>query len=136
MEKAFKYKTKQRQAILAFFSQKPKEAITAHDVCENLKDCGIEIGLTTVYRCLEHLEKEGVITRHVVDGNSSAFYQFVKTEEENFMLKCENCGCLTRFECHEIDAFYHHFAKEHNIQVNPHKTVFYGQCEHCMGMKG
>ena len=50
-----KYKTKQRETILAYLETVPGVHITAGDVCEYFRQQGQPIGQATVYRQLESL---------------------------------------------------------------------------------
>ena len=75
------YNTKPKQKVLSAI-QKQASDFSAKDIYESL---GREIGLTTVYRCIESLEKESVILR-VSNDDNTARYQYVEPcdEEDHF----------------------------------------------------
>lgn len=134
MSGARTYHTKQEQSILKILEQMEEKYLTAGDVLKALKEEGTSIGLTTVYRRLDRLVKEGVVQKIVLDGNSGACYQYIggKEEKSHFLLKCEDCGKIQDMDCEHMDELYSHVLEEHHFNVNPHRTMFYGICEKCL----
>ena len=137
MNSRSKYKTKQREKILAYLKAAPGVHITAGDICEYYKERGTSIGQATVYRQLESLEDEGVINKYIIDGNSPACFEFVGAEshggvESCFHCKCEKCGKLIHLHCDEVNEMRSHLLEEHRFKIDPMRTVFYGLCEQCM----
>ena len=51
------YTTKQQQAVLRCLEQRPDEALTATDLAADLREAGHPVGMATIYRQLEKLEK-------------------------------------------------------------------------------
>ena len=136
MTNHIKYKTKQRDILLQYLASKKGVHITANDVCEFLKKDGIAIGQATVYRQLERLVDEGIISKYIIDANSPACFEFTGgahcTEETCFHCKCEKCGKLIHLSCDELNKMQSHLIAEHRFYLNPVRTVFYGLCEQCM----
>lgn len=124
------YKTKQREAIFCYIEQQKDRYVTAAELLEYFKSGGISIGLTTIYRHLDRLVEKGVLRKYNLDGANSACYK-ANTPEDKFLLKCEDCGTLIHFKCHDLEHLYNHFNQEHNFAINPYKTVFYGKCDQC-----
>ena len=94
MNHAKTYHTKQQNAILQFLIASDQKYHTVSQIAEYLKERGESVGLTTIYRQLDKFQKEGIVQKIVLDGNSGACYQYVGTQEEEskFLLKCEDCG--------------------------------------------
>ena len=131
-----KYKTKQRDVLLSYLSTVPGVHITAGDVCEYFRQIGVSIGQATVYRQLESLVDEGVVSKYTIDGSSSACFEYVGADSHEdsdvcFHCKCEKCGKLIHMQCDEMEEISAHLMKEHGFQINPMRTVFYGLCEEC-----
>lgn len=127
------YHTKQQKVILQFMKQMEHDYITVSQIAEYLKKQGESVGLTTIYRHLERFQKEGIVRKIVLDGNSGACYQYIVTEDEKncFLLKCEDCGDIMNMGCGHMKELYSHVLEEHHFNVNPHRTMFYGVCEKC-----
>ncbi len=136
MNRAKTYHTRQQKIILQFMEQMDYGYITAGQIAEFLKEQGEAVGLTTVYRHLERFQKEGIVQKIVLDGNSGACYQYIggqSGEENQFLLKCEDCGNIQNMDCARMKELYSHVLEEHHFNVNPHRTMFYGVCEKCQG---
>lgn len=124
-----KYKTKQRDEILSFFTEHGDSCFTARDVCQK-----VSCGEATVFRTIASLTEEGKLKRFVSgDGRSTAYYQLNSCEHDcgHIHLKCNKCGQLIHMDCGFIKELLSHFTTEHNFTVDSGKTVIYGLCEGC-----
>ena len=93
MNSRSKYKTKQREIVLAYLKSVSGGHITAGDVCIYLKEQGEGIGLSTVYRQLESLVGEGIVNKYVIDANSPACFEYVDQESHHEGHQCYHCKC-------------------------------------------
>ncbi len=131
------YKTKQREALLSYLMTVPGEHVTAADVCTHFREQGASIGTATVYRHLESLVDEGLVSKYIIDGASPACFEYLGAEHANgrdglcFHCKCEKCGKLIHLHCGELAGIGTHLAAHHGFVVNPMRTVFYGLCGDC-----
>lgn len=130
-----KYKTKGKDRILLYLKDNPNTHITAEEIYNYLKAGGEKIGLTTIYRQLENLVKEGMAIKYVNGRNIPACFQYVKEGEERrlniYHMKCENCGKLTHLSCDQVDKIINHISEEHGFVIDAKRTVFYGLCPNC-----
>ncbi len=133
------YHTKQQQAILEYMENSTDGYVTVNQIAKHLKEQGRSVGTTTIYRHLDKFQKEGIVQKIVLDGNSGAYYQYIAGESGNkdcqFLLKCENCGEITNMGCSHMQELYMHVLEEHNFNVNPYRTMFYGVCGKCLYKK-
>lgn len=127
------YKTKQREALLSYLMSLPGEHVTAADVCAHFRDEGASIGTATVYRHLENLVDEGLVSKYIIDGSSPACFEYTGScrDEVCFHCKCEKCGALIHLHCDELAGIGAHIAAHHGFTINPMRTVFYGLCDAC-----
>ena len=137
MNQRSKYKTKQRELLLAYFETAPGVHITANDVCEYLKQRGAQIGKSTVYRQLESLVDEGILNKYLIDGNSPACFEYTGHDRHDtsgtcFHCKCEKCGKLIHLHCEDLETIGSHLYQAHRFKLDPMRTVFYGLCELCI----
>ncbi|MBQ9065454.1 MAG: transcriptional repressor [Blautia sp.] len=137
MNSRSKYKTKQREILLSYFQSVPGVHITASDVCDYCKKHEVPIGQSTIYRQLESLVDEGLITKYTIDKNSPACFEYTGAgSRENADIchhcKCEKCGKLIHLHCDEIEELQTHLLAEHHFKLNPMRTVFYGLCDQCI----
>lgn len=131
------YKTKQREALLSYLMTVPGEHVTAADVCSHFRERGASIGTATVYRHLESLVDEGLVSKYIIDGASPACFEYLGAEHPHgrdeicFHCKCEKCGKLIHLHCDELAGIGAHLAAHHGFAINPMRTVFYGICDAC-----
>ena len=131
-----KYKTKQREILLDYLKTVPGKHFTAGDICEYFRAQGASIGQSTVYRQLEELVNEGVINKYVLDPTGPACFEYMAEDdhcegEVCFHCKCEKCGKLIHMHCDELIGIQQHLSAEHQLKLDPMRTVFYGLCEEC-----
>ena len=135
-----KYRTRQQDLLLSYLRQTQGKHFTAEDVRAHFEQTNAAIGTATVYRNLEKLVSEGILTKYVIDEHSAACFEYTgerccRDEEKHFHLKCEVCGRLIHLECDELACISMHLQKDHGFTMNPLRTVFYGVCAEC-GKKG
>lgn len=132
MNHAKSYQTRQQKAVLNCLTGSGGTYVTVNQISSRLKEEGQPVGLTTIYRQLEKLEKDGIVHKIVLDGNSGACYQYAGGDDESLLLKCEGCGTIIPMECGHMRGLYEHVLQEHRFRVNPHRTMFYGVCDGCL----
>ena len=130
------YKTKQMTEILTFLKSVQGRHVTVNEICDFFREKGISVGTTTIYRHLEKMVKGGLAAKYVVDGSSSACFEYLGAEEHChktscFHCKCEKCGKLIHIQCDEIECLSRHMTEHHDFQLDPKRTVFYGICNEC-----
>lgn len=129
------YKTKNRRLLLEELAANAGQPVTVQELCDRLKERGISMGTTTVYRQLERFVEEGLVNKYLSDGNGAACFEYVDPadcgEQTCFHCKCEKCGALIHLHCHELEAIQDHILAHHGFKMDSLKTVFYGVCEQC-----
>lgn len=129
------YHTKQRAAVLAYFRTHPHAHVTAEELAAALRDDGITVGKSTIYRALDKLVESGIIRRFTLNPTDSACYQYAGGEggtcHSHFHLKCLVCGTLYHIDCEHLQELTAHLGAQHNFTVDYAKTVLYGTCDPC-----
>ncbi len=136
MESRSQYKTKQREMLLGYLETVPGVHFTAGDVCAYFRSRGAAIGQATVYRHLERLVDEGLVSKYVIDGSSPACFEYLGEDSHAdaavcFHCKCVGCGALIHLHCEELEEIRDHLLDRHSFRLDPMRTVFYGLCERC-----
>ena len=134
------YKTKQHEAILNYIISLNGEHVTAAQIAMHFETIGLQIGRTTIYRRLDKLTMDGILRRYVSDGVSGSCYQYMGADgkepcDSHWHLKCESCGELQHLDCEALEGVERHVMNEHAFQVNNMRTVLYGICNNCLGIK-
>ena len=125
------YVTKQQRSVLRRIEAHRDACVSAQALAEELRADGEQIGVATVYRQLEKLERRGSI--HKVLTEDGAFYQFCPGGERGdcFLLKCERCGRIEHVDCAQLAPLYRHLEEGHGFTVDPRRTMLYGVCAAC-----
>lgn len=136
MEPKKRYKTKQYDELLDYISSIPGDHFTVNDLYMHFSESEKPIGVTTIYRLLQRMVDEGIVTKYIVGPNDPACFEFHGEEPERkydseYHCKCEVCGKLIHVKCDKIKDIEKHLEEHHGFKVNPHRTVFYGVCENC-----
>jgi len=135
MKRPSSYNTKQREAVLEYIISLRNTHVTAAQIVSHFEDKDILVGRTTIYRHIDKLIREGKLRKYNVDGIVGTCYQYITDSEEQqqqLLLKCEDCGELIHSECDELDDIHRHIYQDHTFKVNTAKTVFYGKCGTCV----
>ncbi len=126
-----RYHTRQKDEILQKIKEKGDLHFTAEEIATSLKVSGSGIGLSTVYRQLDAMVREGVLRKYLSSAGQSACYQSTGSCGEHFHLKCISCGKLEHLSCTHLDGISEHVAKQHGFLIDSSRTVFYGICKEC-----
>ena len=130
------YQTKQMAELLAFLKSVPGSHITVNDICDHFKKEGITVGMTTVYRHLERMVKQGVVAKYIIEGSSSACFEYIGGQDDCeppscYHCKCEKCGKLLHVQCGEVAHLGQHMLEHHGFEMDSLRTIFYGICSEC-----
>ena len=131
-----KYQTKQMALLEDFLKSVEGEHVTANEIKAHFEDMGVPVGTATIYRNLERMVEEGTVTKYVVDGTTSACFEYHRKGAQQevpscYHCKCERCGKLIHIHCDAISALEKHVMEEHGFCINSMRTVFYGLCQEC-----
>ena len=122
------YNTKQKELILDIIKKQKKE-FTVKDIYSEIKS---KTGLTTVYRLIDKLVKEKVITKTIDKDNKTKYQYLEKCEEENhFYLKCNNCKTMQHVDCDCIKDLSNHILKNHKFLPDNENIIINGICKKC-----
>lgn len=104
MSEKAQYRTRQITELENYLCSMEGKHVTVSDICKYFKSQGISIGTTTVYRQLDRMVEQGLVAKYVVDGTSSACFEYLGHDEHChkhicFHCKCEKCGKVIHLEC-------------------------------------
>ena len=128
------YITKQQQAVLHCLEQRGHDTLTANDLAEDLRRSGSPVGLATIYRQLEKLEKAGRV--HKVNTADGAVYQYCPHQDGEhpgcLLLRCQSCGHIEHLDCDHLHGLWEHISHAHHFRIDASHTVLTGLCGTCM----
>ncbi len=118
---------------MAYLTANRDQAVSVKDIDIHMKEEKCPVNLTTIYRYLDKLEKEGSLIRYTDEGDK-ATYQYVDRERkcgEHLHLKCTACGAVVHLDCEFMDEISSHVLEHHGFLLQCRNSVLYGLCEKC-----
>jgi Fur family ferric uptake transcriptional regulator len=119
--------TQQRQLVLAALDTirhgTPEEILT------EVTKTAPGVNLSTIYRCLEVLEKSNLIT-HTHLGHGAPTYHVVDGDP-HIHLHCSNCQRVFSIPAKLADATLIAIKADNGFQIDPYHITFDGLCENC-----
>jgi Fur family ferric uptake transcriptional regulator len=112
--------------------------LSAKDIFATLRKTSPDIGLTTVYRTLELLDKAGLVRRVSTQSGEVRFeYRRGDQTDHHHHLICTACCKIVNyrdFENEELDLVRkteERLAQKHGFLIRDHNIEFLGLCEAC-----
>ncbi|MCC3143716.1 transcriptional repressor [Halanaerobium sp. Z-7514] len=122
--------TRQRELIVETIVENENWHFNAEELFEAVKEKDSEIGMATIYRTLELLEKLDLI--HTLDFNEeSRVYELYIEEQHHHHLICKGCGKLVEFSDQGIEDFEKELEAKYDFCIDEHKLKFFGYCREC-----
>ena len=124
------YNTKQKELINNYIKNM-NDLFSSKEIYEKMKNDNLNIGLTTIYRHLEDLEKNNVLKK--IYKNGIAKYQYLESCEcdNHFYLKCDKCGAIAHIDCDCINDCTNHVLNNHSFKVKNDNIIITGLCNKC-----
>ena len=88
-----------------------------------------DIGLVTIYRTLEILDKLELICELHAGGICRSYT--MSTPQHHHHLICSNCGIVIDFTDHDISKLEQRLSKEKGFRIDSHLLEFVGLCRAC-----
>ncbi|TDT61983.1 Fur family transcriptional regulator [Fonticella tunisiensis] len=124
--------TPQRRAVLEAMIANEGKHLSTEEIYDVVKKECPEIGLATVYRTIQLLEKMGVVSRVNFDDGCNR-YELVHNDEDHrhHHLICSNCGMVEEVEDDLLESIEKEIEKKYNFYITNHNVQFYGYCSKC-----
>jgi Fur family ferric uptake transcriptional regulator len=106
-------------------------ALTAREIDDELRRRGQSIGLATVYRSLELLERLKLLTRLDVGQGVARYEPLLPDGEHHHHLVCDSCGRIAPFDDAQLERAIQRLTRAVSFTVAEHDVVLHGECEAC-----
>ena len=133
------YTTSSRTRIRAYLEENANRAVTVHDIARQMERAGTPVNLTTIYRYLDKLTREGTVLKYVAEKGGQTVFQFVEQGhqcQQHLHLKCVRCGAISHLDCGFMDEIVHHIQAEHGFRLQCKNSILYGLCSRCQAAGG
>jgi Fur family transcriptional regulator, ferric uptake regulator len=106
-------------------------SVTAKEIADRLHDRGQEIGVASIYRTLELLDKLR-LTRRVDAAEGVARYEPIGPGgEHHHHIVCDRCGEVSAFEDSELERAIERLANRVDYTIDAHDVTLRGECPIC-----
>jgi Fe2+ or Zn2+ uptake regulation protein len=123
--------TTARQLILSELDG-AKSHLTAMQIFDNLKERLPSLSLSTVYRSLEYLVENQLVS--VSDlGLGSPAYESIESHIHHHLV-CLNCKEIYQLEDEIVSQFFEKLQKEKNFVIHSNHLILYGHCQFCQNV--
>jgi Fur family ferric uptake transcriptional regulator len=117
---------------------KTEQHLSAQDIHRLCRDSSSDIGLTTIYRTLELLDKAGLV-RKVYSGDGHVRFEYRRGAhaDHHHHLICSGCGQILNyrdFEQEELELVRRTeelLSRKHGFLIRDHNIEFIGLCPEC-----
>lgn len=124
--------TPQRRAVLDVVIDNEGKHLSTEEIYDIVKKGCPEIGLATVYRTLQLLEKMGVICRMNFDDGCNRYELVHKDEDhQHHHLVCLTCGSVEEVEGDLLDDLEKKIESKYDFNITNHSVKFFGYCSKC-----
>ena len=106
-------------------------SVTAKEIADHLHGRGQDVGVASIYRTLELLDKLR-LTRRVDAAEGIARYEPVgPSGEHHHHIVCESCGEVSAFEDSGLERAIERLASRADYVINAHDVTLRGECPAC-----
>ena len=118
-----------RRAVVEFLAAQ-RCCLSAQEIHDGIRSNGMRVGLASVYRALEALERLALVQR--VDlGDGISRYERVDGSDHHHHLVCDDCGKVEPFEDSALEEAIVSVAGGRGYDVGAHDVVLRGACGDC-----
>ena len=121
--------TKHRNSLLEVLEIE-NQPLTAEDIFLKLKEQGISINLSSVYRILDTLADNNLIIKYVLGDTNKTFYE-INTLKHKHHLVCTSCKKIFPLENCPLSKYESELEDNLDFEITGHKLEIYGICKEC-----
>jgi len=120
--------TPQRLAVLAAAAG-ADGYFTPQELHEILKERRTVVGLTTVYRALEVLERTGLICR-IENAGDERYYTYCSRVHHHHLV-CDGCAQVVELDDCGLSSLVGKLEQDTGFSIHGHSLEFHGMCPAC-----
>jgi len=122
--------TSHRQSILEVLEESEKP-VSAEAIYLTLREKGISISMSTVYRALDVLEEKNLVVRTDFTENNRSLYE-IRREQHRHHLVCLKCRkVIPVMEC-PFREYASELEEKFGFSITGHKLEIFGYCSECI----
>ena len=104
---------------------------TAKEIAGRLEGGGRRVGLASVYRALELLDRLDLVQRVDMGEGVARYEPALPSGEHHHHLVCESCGEVAAFEDQELERVIERLSVRVDFAIGAHDVTLRGECPAC-----
>lgn len=105
--------------------------LSAQEIHERLREAGSRVGIASVYRTLDGLDRTGLVQRIDLGDGVSRFEPLLAGGDHHHHFVCDDCGKVEPFEDAGLEAALARIAGGKGYALHAHDVVLRGDCGEC-----
>ncbi len=106
-------------------------SVTAREIADVLRERGSGVGLASIYRALELLDRLRLVKRFDVGEGVARYEPAHPSGEHHHHIVCESCGTVQAFEDEPLERAIHALSDRVDFSVAAHDVTLHGECPAC-----
>ena len=128
------YHTKTSDLIAQFIQTKLDQGFTASELSAFLKENGVSVNKTTVYRNLDKMTESGRLAKRKSMTSDGFVYQTAEEENhcaEHIHFQCCKCGSVIHLSDKKTERYLKSLSDDLGLQINLNISSLNGLCQKC-----
>jgi Fur family ferric uptake transcriptional regulator len=105
--------------------------LSAQEIHDGLRDEGARVGIASVYRALEGLDRSGLVQRIDLGDGIARYEPAHDGGDHHHHFVCDDCGKVEPFEDAALEAALARIAGGRGYALEAHEVVLHGGCGAC-----
>jgi Fur family transcriptional regulator, ferric uptake regulator len=106
-------------------------SVSARDIADVLHDEGSRVGLASIYRTLELLDKMRLVQRLDTGEGIARYEPTHPSGEHHHHLICDSCGNVRPFEDAGLEQAIERLSERVDFAIDAHDVTLHGECPAC-----
>ena len=106
-------------------------SVSAREIEDLLRERDSTVGLASIYRALELLERLGLVKRIDLGDTATRYEAASPSGEHHHHIVCDSCGKVERFEDDALERAIHSLSDRSKFSVATHDVTLHGECPAC-----
>jgi Fur family transcriptional regulator, ferric uptake regulator len=106
-------------------------SVTAREIADLLRERGSGVGLASIYRALDLLDRHGLVQRFDVGEGVARYEPALPGGHHHHHLVCDSCGTVEPFEDDALEEAIHGLSGKTEFSIAAHDVTLHGECPSC-----